>query len=322
MVVKWREIDVNVIAVYCRDYFERYEAYPSLRDIFYRFVDELWPNTKSVYKRLSTWLRDKRIDGSIDWRIIRDGASRMYESGDDAQQSPREHVSLWFKLFLSIANSYRLPRWLNQPKMVCVISEKEADYPVIKYLVGELNADTAYVRGYSGWRMMFEMVEDIKEAKRKPVIIALSDFDPSGGDQVRKTGKDLVSFILKALNQLGIDVEVEKVAVTKEQIEKFSLPHIPMDAAEIAKLKKDPRFKTWPHGIYRCETAALRAKAPDYFDDTIRDAVRKHFDEDAYEVVKKAQEAYQEQIEDFMEEQADLLGEFEENLETDNRLEY
>lgn len=320
--VKWREIDVKVIENYCIEYNKRYRAYPSLRDIFYRYVDELWPNTKSVYKRLSTWLRDKRLDGSIDWRVIRDGGSREYDRGDWTLTNPRQHIRMWLNLFLRIAERYSLPMWQDQPKMVFVISEKEADYPVIKFLVDDMNADTAYVRGYSGWRMIFEMVEDIKNAKRKPVVIALSDFDPSGGDEVKKTGKDLVSFILKAMAQLGIEAEVEKVAITKEQIEKFDLPHRPEDVSEIAKLRRDPRFKTWPHGLYRVETAALRAREPDYFDKVIKDAVQKHFDQDIYATVEKATEDARERIDDFLEGQEDLIEEFRENLEADDRLEY
>jgi len=319
--VNWRKIDVTRIAQYCEEYFGRYRDYPSLRDIFYRFVDELWPNTQGIYKRLSTWLRDKRLDGSIDWKLIRDGGSREYETGDWNYSGPREFVQMWLNLFRQMAGKYALPMWTNQPKIVCVVSEKEADYPVIKALVGDLNADTGYVRGYSGWRMFFEMQENILESGKKPVIIALSDFDPSGGEAAKETGKDLVSFILKALKKLGIEAEVEKVVVTKEQIEKFSLPHRPEDADEIERLRKDPRFKTWPYGLYRVETAALRAKAADYFDQTIREAVKKHFDKETWSKVEKIQDARRERIEEFLIDHEALFDEFREEIRQDDRLE-
>jgi len=325
--VDWKKIPVQKIADYCQEYYGRYRDYPSLRDIFYRFVDELWPNTTSVYKRLSTWLRDRRLDEleipltGIDWQLIRDGGGREYDRGDRTYATPRQHIEGCLNTFQYLLKGYSLPMWRNQSKLVCVVSEKEADYPAIKALIDDLNADRAYVRGYSGWRMFFELREDILESGKKPVIIALSDFDPSGGAEVKKTGKDLTSFLLKALAKLGIDAEVEKVAVTKEQIEKFSLPHRPEDVGEIEKLRKDPRFKTWPYGLYRVETAALRAKAPDYFDQTIREAVLKHFDKGIYEKVRAAENRARERINQFLEDQEDLLDELRENVEQDDRLE-
>jgi len=320
--VNWAEIDPSTIATYCQQYYERYTEYPSLRDIFYRFVDELWPNTSSVYKTLSRWLVLQRLEKKIDWRLIRDGAGREYEIGDWRYTTPRRHVEIWLDLFTDIGSRYWMPMWLDQPKKVIVVCEKEADYPIIKSVVGPLNVDTAYLRGYSGWRMFFEAVEKVREEKKQPIIVALADFDPSGGEEAKKTGKDLVSHVLKALLKLGLeDVQVEKVLITKEQIEEFKLPHRPEDEKEIQKLQRDPRFKTWPYGLYRVETAALRAKAPDYFDKTIKDAVTKHFDQKKWEKVKETQEAARTKIEEFFEEQDDLITELRDAIKESEELE-
>lgn len=320
--VKWSEIDPQIIANYCNQYYERYGEYPSLRDIFYRFVDELWANTKAVYKSLSRWLVTQRLNKKIDWKIIRDGAGREYDEGDWTYRTPRDHVNAWLTLFTDIGSRYDLPRWMDQPKLVAVVSEKEADYPVIKSIVSGLNVDTAYARGYSGWRMLFELAERVKQVQKQLVIIALADFDPSGGEGAKKGGKDLVSFLLRAMTTLGVEnVEVEKVAVTKEQIDRFKLPHRPEDAKEIEKLQKDPRFKTWQYGLYRVETAALRNKEPDYFDQLIRDAVNKHFDSAIHERVATAEEEAREKTEDFFEDQSDLINEFRRRIRDDERLE-
>lgn len=315
--VNWKKLDPSAIASYCKEYYQRYLEYPSLRDIFYRFVGELWPNTKSAYKGLSKWLRDHRLTGKIDWQIIRDGAGREFEDNDWSYTTPRRHIEIWLNLFTDVGSRYDLPMWLNQPKKVIVLTEKEADYPIIKSLagLGALNVDTAYARGYSGWRMLFEIAEKIKESRKQPVIIALADFDPSGGEGAKRTGKDLISFILKAMLQLGVeDVQVEKILVTKDQVDKFKLPHRPEDEQEIAKLQRDPRFKTWPWGLYRVETAAFRAKAPDAFDNCIKEAVMKHFDQEIWTKIKKKQEESREKIEDFFAEQDDLIGDLRDNI--------
>jgi len=322
--VNWQEIDPAQVAEYCKAYYERYSEYPSVRDIFYHFVDKLWANTESVYKRLSEWLRDQRLNGKIDWELVRDGAGREFEDNEYSYRTPREHVNLWLTLFTEIGGRYNLPTWLGQPKKVVVVCEKEADYPIIKALVGfgELNVDTAYARGYSGWKMLHDIAEKFKEEKKEPIIIALADFDPSGGETAKKEGKDLVSFILKAMLQLGVEnVQVEKVLVTKEQIEKFKLPHRPEDAKEIEKLKRDPRMKTWPYGLYRVETAALRDRAPDYFDNLIKESVMKHFDQELHRKIQSEQERRRQRIARFFVDNADLIDELRDAISESEHLE-
>ena len=311
--VNWKTLDPSAITLYCTQTYERYGEYPSIRDIFYRFVDELWPNTKSVYKALSKWLVGMRLNRKIDWRIIRDGSGREYEKGDWTYFTPRDHTLLWLDLFTDIGSRYDFPKWLNQPKKVVVACEKEGDYPIIKAILSGLNVDTFYERGYSGWRPLFEAVEKINAEGKTPIIIAIGDFDPSG--------EDIVRFLTKAFTQLGLqNIQVEKVVITKEQIEEFKLPHKPEDAIEIAKLQKDPRFKKWPYGLYRVETAALRAKAPDFFDKTIKEAVMKHFDQEIWEKVEKAQEEAREKISEFFEDQQDLIDELRDNIKESEKL--
>jgi len=322
--VNWQEIDPAQVTEYCKTYYERYSEYPSLRDIFYRFVDVLWANTESVYKRLSEWLRDQRLNGKVDWELVRDGAGREFEDNEYSYMTPREHVDLWLTLFTEIGSRYSLPTWLDQPKKVVVVCEKEADYPIIKSLVGfgELNVDTAYARGYSGWKMLHDIAEAFKESRKEPIIIALADFDPSGGEAAIRTGKDLVSFILKAMIELGVEnAQVEKVLVTKEQIEEFKLPHRPEDEREIQKLQKDPRYKTWPYGLYRVETAALRAKAPDYFDKVIKEAVMKHFNQEIHKKIQSEQERRRQRIATFFVENADLIDELRDAITESEHLE-
>jgi len=321
LMVDWKNLDVQPIIKHCQETYERYNVYPSIRDIFYAFVDELWPNTKSVYKALSKWLVVMRLNGKIDWRMMRDGSGREYEEGDWIYDTPSEHVESWLNLFVDVGSRYHMPVWLNQPKKVIVACEKEGDYPIVKAILSAWHVDTFYSRGYSGWRPLFEAVEKVKAEGKDAIVIALADFDPSGGEGVKEGGADLVSFLLTAFRQLGLsNVRVEKVAVTKEQIEQFKLPHRPEDAKEIEKLRKDPRFKKWPYGLYRVETAALRKKAADYFDKTIKEAVEKHFDQEIYAKIKSAEEEARKKIKDFFEDNEDLIDEFRERLASDERL--
>jgi len=313
--VNWKKIDPEPVTKHCQAIYERYGEYPSVRDIFYHFVDKLWPNTKSVYKALSKWLVKMRLEKKIDWHIIRDGAGREYEEGDTDYVSTREHVSEWYALFTDIGSRYWLPKWSLQPKKAIVACEKEADYPIVKAILREWNVDTFYQRGYSGWRPLFEAVEKVRADKKQPVVLAVGDFDPSG--------EDIVKFLGRAFRQLGIEnVVIEKVSVTKDQIERFKLPHTPEKAEEIEKLQRDPRFRKWPYGLYRVETAALRDAAPDYFDTTLKDHVAKHYDEEIWKTkIDPIQEQRRHKIRQFFEEQAGLIDDLRLSIEDSDTLE-
>jgi hypothetical protein len=313
--VNWNAIRPSQITKFCKQTYERYHTYPSVRDVFYHFIDKLWPNTKSVYKALSKWLVKMRLKKKIDWHIIRDGSTREYEEGDHDYVAPREHVLGFYDIFTDIGSRYWIPKWTAQPKKVIVACEKEADYPIVKAVLRGWNVDTFYERGYTGWRPLFEAVEKLREDKKQAVVLAVGDFDPSG--------EDIVRFLGQAFRDLGIqNVVIEKVMVTKDQIEKFKLPHRPEDAKEIKKLQQDARFKKWPYGLYRVETAALRDVAPDYFDSILKDSVAKHYDQNIWNTRgQPKEEEGRRKIRQFFEEQANLIEDLGENIESSDTLE-
>lgn len=278
--MNWKYLDVKLIKNYCLDTFEKYNVYPSVRDIFYAFVDELFPNTKTSYRGLVKYLVTKRLKGEIDWRIIRDGSGRELVNGDDSFQTSTDYFKSWLYSFSTCYEDFNLPKWLHQKNIVVVLCEKEADYPIVKSILQDLNVFVGYMRGYCGKRLMFEIR---KELERKPdkklIIMLLGDFDPSGDDIKDNVRRDLL--------KLGIEIKPVNLAVTKEQIEKFKLPHKPEDEKEIEKLQRDPRFNNWIYGLYRVETASLRVKQPDYFDEILRNTVLKFFDSEVYEKVRE-----------------------------------
>ena len=305
--INWRSIDIKQIEEFCQSQYQRWREYPSLRDIFYVFIDVLWPNTVSVYKRLSTWLRDKRISGDIDWRMIRDGSGRERSPGDYEYVHRLIYIENLIKALKKSPDFYRLPKWEKQSKRVIVICEKEADYPVVKAIVDELNVDVAYIRGYSGWRMLFEIAETFEKEGKDPIVICIGDFDPSG--------EDIVRFIKDALKTLGIwNIKIEKVIITKDQVEKLDLPHRPEDEKEILKLRRDPRFQKWPHGLYRVETASLKSRHPEEFEKTITEAILKHFDEEIYRKIEEEESEIQDTLSEAIENHRDLIEELRKKL--------
>jgi len=289
--IKWRELDVQKVVVYCSDYYDLWRDYPSVRDIFYYFVDVLWPNTLSSYKSLSRWLVQKRLLREINWMHIRDGGGREQKIGDYPLLSILGFLKIQKEFLKESQLTYHLPIWHQQESLVLVLLEKEADVPPITTICRKLGVDVIYTRGYSGWRQWFELYKDLRDEKRKIVFVAVTDFDPSG--------EDIVRFSKEALERLGLEFELEKALLTKEQIERHELPHRPEDSREVEKLKRDPRYKKWPYGEFRVETASFRAKAPEDFRKAIEDAVNKHFDEEIYEETRKVEGDRRDTIEEY-----------------------
>lgn len=277
--MKWKQLDAKQIEAFCKDTFQRYEEYPSIRDIFYALVGELFPNTPGAYHGLVKWLVKKRLSGELDWRIIRDGSGREVHAGDSKHESPKDYFESWLHSFKTCAKRYKLPKWTNQANKVVVLCEKEADYPIVKSILSDLNVDVGFMRGYSGKRIMFEMTEAFKRCGRTPKVFVLGDFDPSGDDIKKNVRRDML--------KMGANIEPINLSVTIEQIRKFKLPHKPENPKEIQKLKDDPRFKKWKYGLFRVETASLRVRQPEYFDNLLKSEVLKCFSQAVYKKVKE-----------------------------------
>lgn len=281
--MKWRQLDIGKIEDFCNKTYERYSEYPSIRDIFYAFVGEWFSNTKASYQGLVKLLVKKRLSKEIDWHIIRDGSGREIYTGDGKYESPEDYFKSWLDSFKTCPERYKLPKWTNQRNMVFILCEKEADYPIVKSIVSELNVNVGFMRGFSGKRIMFEIAEEFKRCGKTPKIFTLGDFDPSG------SGKGgIKENVVNDLRKMGMDVSVvTDLAITRKQIQRFRLPHTPESPEEIKKLQDDPRFKKWKYGLYRVETASLRVRQPEYFDNLLKLKVLKCFDQATYKKVKE-----------------------------------
>jgi len=263
---------------------------PTVRTIFYALVSkQQLPNTTNAYKQLSRKLVEARKLGLIYWGWIAD-ETRQILGGDYPYWDPNKYAEAYVDQVLKAYKEYRLPRWLNQPYYLEVWLEKFALAETIQTWLEDLNVVLVPSRGYSSWTFLKKAADRISyqlsstnnsNLEKEAVILYLGDFDPAGVD-IRR-------FLIEALEWFGIEVEVEHVAVTKKQIEEYKLPNRPEDQAEISKLLRDPRFKSWPYGLYRVELDALLAYVPDEFEKIVTETVLHYFDPEIWEEVKEQQ---------------------------------
>jgi len=215
----------------------------TLRQLYYQLVTKnLITNEEKSYKGLGATVSDGRLAGLIDWNAIEDRVRR-----------PR-NASEWESipdLVESALDAFRLPRWKGQDYYAELWVEKDALAGVLEPLAFDHHVTLMVNRGYSSQSAMFEAAQrfidrcevtaheegigeyaypegrgdDDDEAPRevelarRPVLFYLGDHDPSGEDMVRDVRERLAMF--------GIDVDVQKIALTTEQVRRYRPPPNP-----------------------------------------------------------------------------------------------
>lgn len=247
----------------------------TLRQLYYRFVaKDLLENKQSQYQYLSKAMKEARIDGRIPWSWIED-RTRSTDAGDHNNGKVVDPIDRfegnydWFK---ETPERYHRPRWEGQDKYVEVWVEKEALAGVFADVCEDLGVISFPNRGYTSITLLKQAAGRFAERGigkgKEPYILYFGDFDPSGQD-IERNIRD------KLKDTFDTPVEVERKALTKDQINKFQLPPQPAKST-------DARYESFveEHGDMAVELDAL---PPQELKDLIRDSVEDYFDQDYYE---------------------------------------
>jgi hypothetical protein len=252
----------------------------TLRQLYYRFVAlDILENKESQYSYLGEAVKEARIEGRIPWHWVED-RTRSADAGDHDKTDPRDHFERWLDAFRNCDQRFHRPRWEDQPRYVEVWVEKEALAGVFASVAEDLKVVSFPNRGYTSVTLLHDAAVRFREATEErdleapPTILYFGDFDPSGQD-IERNIRD------KLNDTFGVPVEVERVALTRAQIEERRLPPQP------AK-RTDARYETFveEHGDLAVELDAL---PPEDLRGMVRDAVSERFDEDVHARVKRAQ---------------------------------
>lgn len=249
---------------------DRYDAQGlklSLRQLYYQLVViNAVPNTEKSYKKLGGLVSDGRLAGLIDWDLI-----------EDRIRVPR--VPTQYRDIEELVNSalywYRLPRWEGQSHYVELWIEKDALSGVLAPLASEYHVTLMVNRGYSSQSAMKEAAERFRRwVDRDCKLFYLGDHDPSGEDMVRDVADRLETF--------GVSVEVQKIALTMEQVRQYNPPPNP------AKMS-DSRAEAYvsKHGAQSWEVDAL---PPDVLNRMVRTAIEGTLDKEMMGRVKTREE--------------------------------
>lgn len=280
--INWDIVIEHVVEEH--EWFDERRIKPSLRTMFYRLVSkEIIPNTEQAYKSLSKATVKARIDGKIPWDAFSDEGRVVIDDSIKDYIAIKHYVQSIITYLKNAHKHYTIPRWFNQPHYVEIWVEKLALKDTFLSFLEDRQVLVAVNKGYAGWSFLYEnckRLQKIKASGKEIHILYFGDFDPSGDDMDRHLNQALSQFDLS-------DIDLQRVAVTQKQIEKFHLPPVPNSDDTLDKVKRDTRTNRFieKYGkLYVVELDALLAIVPDEFKIMVQESVDKFFDEDIYQL--------------------------------------
>lgn len=281
-----------------------YRMKMTLRQIYYRLVAKnLIENTISQYKRLSTVLVYAREQGMIDPYAMEDRHRQNARVPDDTYKDPDKHFKRYLGALLVNHLLYKLPKWMNQPVKVIVSLEKDALSGIFGNTCSSLGCGFVVGKGYNSYTQIYDLarrLERFDEKTTKIIMLYFGDFDSSGKDIIRSLQERLE----KECD--SIDFEHDLIALTKDQIDHWNLPHAP------AK-KTDSRTASFvaEHGDMAVELDAIE---PTELQKLIKDSVNPFFDEDIYAETNKTMQENRDYIEEFVDMVEEVIREHKPEL--------
>jgi 5S rRNA maturation endonuclease (ribonuclease M5) len=293
----WEEI-AKISYHEAKNYYQQQGDALTLRGLFYILVSKnVIPNTKSAYKTLSDVLARLRYKGEFPAYLIKDVTrkSNFLEQAEKyAQELSEEDIKKMVKDLIESYSSYSINPWTDQKNRIIVALEKEALFDITFSWIDELQIDgiklgvynLRCLKGFDSATDIINLAKEVRKLKEKrytPIILVISDFDPSGEEI-------FTDFKNRIVELSGIkDLIVEKVMVTKEQIQQFNLPSAPESQEEVAKLRRDPRYKKFVelHGLIRVETDALYSLYPEKAKEILHASILKYFDKSIFDTKTK-----------------------------------
>jgi hypothetical protein len=233
----------------------------TVRQVFYRMVGlGAIAKTEAEYKntvcRLLSDLRRARV---IPFGWIADNTRWM--------RKPDTYSELASALEYT-ARTYRRSVWDNQDAYVECWLEKDALAGVLMEETEKWDVPLMVTRGYSSISFLHSAGEAIQAEGKPAYLYYFGDYDPSGVDITRVVERGIREFAPDA------EIHFERVAVTEEQIETWSLPTRPTK-------KSDSRSKN-----FEGESVEVDAIPPELLRQLVRERIEQHIDEDALERLK------------------------------------
>jgi hypothetical protein len=242
----------------------------TVRQVFYQAVNRsLVPKDETRgYRVVQRRLVALRGEGEIPYGYIVDGT--RYVHGHRRYNDLDEFATY-------AAGLYRKDYWANSEVNVEVWLEKDALKGVlIPTVVNECGLGLHVTRGFASITYLQEAAEQIEADERPTYVYVLTDFDPSGVVIAEKVEEELTARAPYS------EIAVERLAVNREQIDRWNLPTRPTKTTD-ARASKFRRI----HGT---DSVELDAIPPDELRRLVRDAIDSHMEPGHLELFKMVEQ--------------------------------
>jgi len=235
----------------------------TLRQVYYQLVSQgVIENKISEYNMLSQLLKYARLDGFVSWDVIEDRLrearlNRGWEDKSHFIETEVDHFLLGYRRHLQQGQSNYIELWV----------EKDALSSIFQRVADPYCVPVCTCRGFSSVSFLHELRERILTSQtdeQQPILLYFGDFDASGEEM-------LPTMRITLEQEMGINgITYKKIALTKDDITKYNLPHDPN-----AVKKTDTRYQKFVEkwGLYAVELDAL---PPDVLEERIRKAIEDH----------------------------------------------
>ena len=230
----------------------------TVRQVFYQAVNQgLVPKSETKgYRVVQRRLVVLRESGVIPYGYVVDGT--RYVHGHRRYNDLDEFTSY-------AAGLYRKDYWADSVVNVEVWLEKDALKGVLRpTVVDECGLGLHVTRGFASITYLQEAADEIARDGRPTYVYVLTDFDPSGVSIAEKVKEELIR------RAPFSDLTVERLAVNREQIERWNLPTRPTKTSDTRASKFRRRYGT--------DSVELDAIPPDELRRLVRSAIESHMD--------------------------------------------
>ena len=267
---------------------EDYREGITIRQLHYRLVAIGMTNNVNHYKRVVTAMTQARWNNIVDMESFIDRERSMYgetkdkeKDLDDEIENAKDQIKAWMR-------AYGLNRWSNQTKYVEVWIEKKALQGVFERPCMLNSVGLAPCKGYPSITFLHDAYKRFYNAEgdgKELLILYFGDFDPSG--------VNIPESLQSNLMRMGVDVEVERIALNPDQIRDMKLPGVPPKST-------DSRTANWSGGdVVECDAVEPKTLA-----NMCKNAIGEYFDEDLYEELEETEteerQEYQKALKEFV----------------------
>jgi len=230
----------------------------TVRQVFYQAVNRgLVPKSEiKGYRVVQRRLLALRASGEIPYGYVVDGTRYVH--------GYRRYLSL-DEFATYAAGLYRKDYWASSEVNVEVWLEKDALKGVlIPTVVDECGLGLHVTRGFASITYLQEAADQIEADGRPTYVYVLTDFDPSGMSIAEKVAEELTE------RAPFSDITVERLAVNREQVDRWNLPTRPTKTSDTRAAK----FRR----VHGTDSVELDAIPPDELRQLVKNAIDSHME--------------------------------------------